>query len=108
MESKKYFSSIISPKVIHKLAVGKGWWKKPVRPIPECLMLIVSELSEALEAYRNDIPEGKKGCMSEELADADIREFDLAEHEDLDIIQAIYDKHMINVSRPYRHGGKKA
>ena len=37
---------------IHALTVSKGWWEDD-RPLPEILMLCVSELSEALDEYRD-------------------------------------------------------
>ncbi|NLI22267.1 MAG: hypothetical protein GX418_12085 [Clostridiales bacterium] len=41
---------------IHKNAVAHGWWDGAERKLPEILMLIVSELAEALEEYRNGRP----------------------------------------------------
>ena len=58
-------------KKIHKNAINHGWWETE-RPIPELLCLIHSEVSEALEAYRN----GDMQNFSEELADIVIRVFD--------------------------------
>ena len=40
---------------IHADAVAHGWWEEE-RPLPEILMLCVSELAEALEEYRNGRP----------------------------------------------------
>ena len=59
---------IITPEEVHNTAIDKGWWDFE-RPVPELLCLLHSEISEALESYRNDIPEGEKHCLSEELAD---------------------------------------
>jgi NTP pyrophosphatase (non-canonical NTP hydrolase) len=98
-------TKIISQKEIHKLAVQKGWWETH-REVPELLALIHSEISEALEAHRNKIPEGKKGWLGEELADAVIRIFDMAEYYGIDIAQEVKKKHLKNTMRPYRHGGK--
>ena len=98
--------NMISPKKIHALAVEKGWYDKD-RPIPELLCLIHSEISEALEAYRNGVKEGEKGCMSEELADAIIRIFDMSEALGINIVKAVNKKHKYNKTRPYRHGNKK-
>jgi len=97
---------IFSPKVIHQYAKDKGWWDKE-RSIPELLCLIHSEVSEALEAYRNDIPEGEIGCLSEELADVVIRVWDMCEYLEIDIAEAVNKKHIINLSRPYRHRNKR-
>lgn len=87
---------------IHKNAVKHGWWDKE-RPIPELLCLIHSEVSEALEAYRNNNSEE----MAEELADIIIRVLDMAEGLKINITNEIIRKHEINKSREYRHGNKK-
>ena len=87
---------------IHRNAVAHGWWEKE-RPIPEMLCLIHSEVSEALEAYRN----GDDENFSEELADIIIRVLDLAIGQEIDIERAVLEKHKFNKTRPYRHGGKR-
>jgi len=99
------YSTIVSQKTIHQNAIEHGWWDKH-REIPELLVLIHSEVSEALEAYRNKIPDGKKGCLGEELADIVIRVFDTAESQGIDICEEVLKKHKVNVMRPYRHGNK--
>lgn len=71
----------------------------------ERLMLIVSECSEALEELRK--PEYDATAFGAELADIVIRTFDLAVSADIDIGQAIQDKHAKNIKRPFRHGGKR-
>lgn len=91
-------------KAIHNNAISKGFAiEGQVRPVPELLCLIHSEISEALEAYRNH----DDANLSEELADAVIRLFDTAEELGIDIEEAIIKKHNYNQSRPYKHGGKK-
>ena len=47
---------------IHANAVEHGWWESD-RGLPEILMLIVSELSEALEESRAGRPLEWRGCM---------------------------------------------
>lgn len=65
------------------------------------LALIHSEVSEALEADRND--EGIDS-YSEELADIVIRVLDHAEAEDIDIQAAVEEKMAENETREYKHG----
>jgi NTP pyrophosphatase (non-canonical NTP hydrolase) len=75
------------------------------------LMLIVSELGEALEAIRhgnppdNHIP--KFSGLEAELADAVIRIMDLAETHSLDLAGAIISKMSYNARREKMHGGKR-
>jgi len=88
-------------KILHANSVAHGWWETS-RPIPEILCLIHSEVSEALEAYRN----GDGANFREELADIAIRLFDAAEAYGVDLDAEIRKKHAYNLTRPYRHGGK--
>ena len=96
---------------VHRTAIEHGWWEKP-RPVGEVLMLMVTELAEAMEAYRSGNPESEKipgfSQMEEELADVVIRLLDFAGGEDLDIEGALIAKMAYNENRPYRHGGKIA
>ncbi len=57
-----------------------------------------------MEAVRKDTPDYNN--FVEELADIVIRVFDLAEAFKLDILHAIYVKHLVNEKRPYKHGKK--
>ena len=96
---------------VHRTAVEHGWWDHE-RTAGEVLMLMVTELAEAMEAYRDGNPES--GCiggfsqMEEELADVVIRLLDFAEWAEFDIDGAVSAKMAYNEARPYRHGGKIA
>ena len=80
------------------------------------ILLVITELSEAVEALRNNglkeltIPvpdkwnEEWKGSFKEEIADTFIRLFDLCGFLDIDIQKAIDIKQEKNKSRPYKHG----
>lgn len=101
-------------KEIHKNAVEHGWWDEE-RGFPEIVALCHSELSEALEEYRNGrMPDevyhgngGKPEGIPIELADVIIRIFDYCGYAGIDIDTAVTHKHEYNKSRPYRHGGKR-
>ena len=101
-------------KEIHENARAHGWWDEE-RSFPEVLALIHSEISEALEEYRNGHgateiyygDNGKPEGIPIELADAIIRILDYCGYAGIDIDAAITGKHGYNKSRPFRHGGKK-
>lgn len=101
---------IVSPEDIHDVSEKHGWWDT-IREVPECLVLIHSEVSEALEVYRNTFELGElehfRDEFGEELADIVIRVFDLAFHHGIDILQVIERKHRKNINRSFKHGNKK-
>lgn len=51
---------------------------------------------------------GKMEGIPSELADVVIRVMDMCEHYGIDLEAAIAEKHAYNLTRPYRHGGKRA
>lgn len=83
----------------HSIAREKGFWDKE-RNVGEALMLIVTELAEAMEGYRKQDHEN----FREELADAFIRLFDLCGGLGIDIQAEITKKSEKNKARPYKHG----
>lgn len=101
-EWKKVLEEIIQE--CHKTAVEKGFWKvddkTKTRNLGEALMLVVSELSEALEAVR----QGDMDSFTEELADACIRVFDLAGGLQLELAEKLIRKMEKNKTRPFKHG----
>jgi len=64
------------------------------------LMMIVTELAEAMEAVRDHNEEN----FAEEIADVVIRILHLCGSMDIDISQEIYRKMVKNTKREYRHG----
>ena len=94
---------------IHTNKLRHGWkvttsedWKHPYE-IPGVLMLIVSEVAEALEAFRKDDREN----FEEELADVVIRTIGLAHGMGIDLKAAILAKVEKNRHREHKHGGKR-
>lgn len=108
---------------IHAINVEKGFWDVE-RNLSEALLLVVSEIIEAMEEVRNGTPlvtqlyESASGVRSpnqsgstlkpvgfpSELADAIIRILDLCAAYDIDIDKAMMEKIAYNKTRPYKHG----
>ena len=113
---------------VHQIAVDHGWWDDPENDnVPTKIALMHSELSEALEEFRNDrmdlywgerttygvggealvtIGEKPEG-FGVELADAVIRIFDLASRLGLDMGALVELKMEYNRGRPHKHGGRR-
>lgn len=99
----------------HENAKKHGWWDD-TKSFGDCISLVHSELSEALEFYRegkapNDLfYSGISGLKPDgipaELADVAIRIFDMCGWYGVDLEKAIELKMAYNKSRSYRHGGK--
>lgn len=85
--------------VCHRIAKEKGFWDKE-RNVGEALMLIVTELAEAMEAHRVQ----DEANFKEEIADAFIRLLDLCGGFNIDVEEEIYRKSLKNKNRPYKHG----
>lgn len=92
----------------HGAAVHAGWWtdlktgERVDRNVGECLALIHSEISEAMEGFRKDLMDDKiptRKMAEVELADAVIRIFDLGGKLGFDIGGAIAEKMQYNASR---------
>ena len=127
-ETKSNSISLLA-KDIHKRNIEKGFCDRPVN-IGELLMLVVSELSEALEADRDSkyskISDKDKKILSnlndsdfierfnaeikdtfeDEIADAIIRLLGMSERLDIDIEWYVLQKMKYNKFRPTQHGGK--
>ncbi|MBE3093707.1 MAG: nucleotide pyrophosphohydrolase [Actinobacteria bacterium] len=82
----------------HRISKAHGFWDGD-KCVPSKLMLVVSELGEAMEDDR--IGSSKIG---EELGDAMIRIADLAEYLGIDLDKEIVRKMKINETRPRLHG----
>jgi len=97
---------------------GKGF-KTGWGNVPEKLMLLVTELSEAMEAFRKIPLHSTRGCgmqpdcgsedqsvanFREELADTLIRLMDLAASLDIDLEAEMVSKMATNEGRPHKHG----
>ncbi len=109
-------AKILLPKVlevlskeIHKNAVRKGFWPKGYN-LGEKLCLVHSEISEALEALRDETKPDKHcpefSNFEIELADAVIRIMDIAAEKKVRLGEAIIAKHAANLKRPVKHGRK--
>ena len=88
-------------KVIADWRKKKGF-KTSWNNMPEKLILVVTELSEAMEAYRHD----DKKNFNEEIADTFIRLFDICGSIGINIEDEIEKKMEVNKQRPFKHGKK--
>ena len=103
-------SATILMSVCHKAARDSGWWpeltpEQPTAPLSRigwALTLIHSEVSEAAEGFRKDIPDDKlphRKMAEVELADALIRICDLAGACGFDLGSAVAEKLAYNAQR---------
>ncbi len=96
---------------VFRTARDHGWHDEE-RNDGECIALMHSELSEALEALRKNPLQKDEHCpaysnLEVELADCVIRIMDYAGMRNLDVAGAILAKVEYNKSRTVKHGGKK-
>lgn len=117
---------------IHANSIAKGFWEEPNTNITEKIMLVVTELSEAVEAMRKlskeeliseiqgnsatieafdlygydhyDFEKFVKDSIGDEFADSIIRILDLCGRLGIDIEGHIKYKMEYNSTRPYLHG----
>lgn len=121
-------------KQAYEMAKNNGFWDAE-RNVPEMLMLVVSEVAEALEALRKDqradpfiaelsyndlkhlndqskelwkksFEDSIKSTFEDEIADVAIRLFDLCGGLGIDLEKHIEMKMKYNSMRPYKHGKK--
>ena len=95
-------------RLCHGIALQSGWWSNPATADPikrntgEMLMLIVTEIAEAMEGHRKDLMDDKlphRKMLEVELADAVIRIFDLAGSKGFCLGATIAEKLHYNLTR---------
>lgn len=133
MTQKEFFSKLTEvAKSVHEGNKKRGFYDNP-ETTAGIIALIHSELSEALEAdrennhcnldsdelenledmaiadtekFKEDFELDVKNSFEDELADAVIRIFDLAGYKGIDLGRHIRLKLLYNETRPYKHGKK--
>ena len=98
------FQHVISPRSVYLLAASKGFYPADSWNLPTALMGICSEATETYDAWRDN--EGLDR-IGEELGDAVMRCFGIAEHLGIDILECMFKKFIANHSREYLHGRER-
>lgn len=102
-------------RIAHKTALEHGWWNDMRSPL-ECMALIHSEVSEAVEEIRKPKcainenwyqADGKPEGVGMELADAVIRIFDFCGYHKINLEGCLIGKMKFNETRPWKHGKLK-
>jgi NTP pyrophosphatase (non-canonical NTP hydrolase) len=105
---KQVVGTLLNTIAIDVHTLNRRWWVdletgQPIeRNIPECLCLVHSEISEAMEGHRKHLQDDKlphRPMIEVELADAMIRILDLAAALNLDIGGAFLEKLKFNETR---------
>ncbi len=105
-ELKKAIINTVNAQHLDPLAYLFGRWsqvqgfKCSWKIVPEKLMLVVTELSEAMEAYRH----GDMENFNEEIADTFIRLLDMCGRLHIPLQEAVMKKMLKNFERPKKHG----
>ena len=95
-------SLFIAAAVVRNINQRNGWYDVP-RDFATDIALLHSEVSEVFEAWRKDEP----GHVAEELADVFIRLIDTCDRAGVSLARAFSEKCKKNLTRSYRHGGKR-
>lgn len=95
---------------IHRQNQEMGWWDTP-REDGTLLMLVTSEIAEAMEGFRKDLMDDHlthRKMAEVELADAMIRIMDIAAFHGFDLASAIVEKVDYNRTRADHQPGARA